>query len=661
MASAVYSEPPASRLSIALEGEASVSPFPSPSSSFLPPPTPGAHEFAVKPAPAARNSRKLSTTAHITTTPAVTTPTVNGDAAAATPTAPHAGPEPSSQRLSTSGVQAPALAVNGLPQLPVASPSPLLSPSPSANGASTISTTKQSPGLDAGIPPSSPSMLSPTTPTPYTMQHQTGSSSSTLEPPRSPGAEGSTSSSTTPTIQTLALPPEDAPIPDTADPLIPHTTIPTTPTTATTKSRPRQEDEYPAKIIIPSNLDAGLMSLNGASSPSSPAFSTFSNTSRSRPLSTSFASPADPASSTSASSPSLFSNRPAPPSPALSRRVSGVPSLSSASTRSKPSRPPSQVVSRANSLRKSTSGAGAASPMMHPHRLSQSFAPPSPLPSPASPAFALSVSGPPPGDAHAQPAASTSASAAHVLAPTAPAAARSACIRVRDFGFPASDERHRGLGPDVPRANTVARLNRRLGAPRAHSVGGSSAASSDDGREDDGEDEDGEWGDADGGWGSSSVFGTLRWAYPGTAGAGGAGAGAEGSGFPSQGDLDQNFRAEEEWDDEGGGGGVLADEQEDEDEDTLYPGLYRALYAFEPEGTAEMRLVEDQVVRVVGRGGGVGWAVVVDESADADVEGEVRHALVPESYLEPVRLDWEDEEAAATVGAGANAMEVTTV
>jgi hypothetical protein len=96
-------------------------------------------------------------------------------------------------------------------------------------------------------------------------------------------------------------------------------------------------------------------------------------------------------------------------------------------------------------------------------------------------------------------------------------------------------------------------------------------------------------------------------------------------------------------------------EEEGEPQEPLYPGLYRALYAFEPEGTAEMKLVEDQIVRVVGRGGGVGWAVVIDEcrSDEEEKEGEggggggggrVKHALVPEGYLEVVRLDWGDEE-----------------
>lgn len=120
---------------------------------------------------------------------------------------------------------------------------------------------------------------------------------------------------------------------------------------------------------------------------------------------------------------------------------------------------------------------------------------------------------------------------------------------------------------------------------------------------------------------------------------------------PTQIDLERNFAGE---DDEEDDEGDYHDAQEYEDEgyeegeypegeeEPLYPGLYRAVYAFEPEGTAEMRLVEDQIVKVVGRGGGVGWAVVVCED-DTEVgeggEKKVKHALVPESYLEPVQFD----------------------
>ena len=49
-----------------------------------------------------------------------------------------------------------------------------------------------------------------------------------------------------------------------------------------------------------------------------------------------------------------------------------------------------------------------------------------------------------------------------------------------------------------------------------------------------------------------------------------------------------------------------------------------------------MALEEDQLVKIIGKGGGVGWAIAIVEGADAD-EREGGHALVPESYLEFVR------------------------
>ena len=66
-------------------------------------------------------------------------------------------------------------------------------------------------------------------------------------------------------------------------------------------------------------------------------------------------------------------------------------------------------------------------------------------------------------------------------------------------------------------------------------------------------------------------------------------------------------------------------------DEPLIPGTYRALYPFEPEGTAEMALEEEQIIHVVGRGGGVGWAIVEKEGGG--------HALVPESYIELVKAD----------------------
>jgi hypothetical protein len=193
-----------------------------------------------------------------------------------------------------------------------------------------------------------------------------------------------------------------------------------------------------------------------------------------------------------------------------------------------------------------------------------------------------------------------------------------------------------GLGTDVPRANRVARLNRALrGSRNRNSV--SSFESSD---EEETEEED------EGGWmGFKSGMERFSMSMGGAGLGGGYNAGgSNGTGeFPSQMDLARNFLGDE--DDEDGDDEFFDPEGEgdemdgEEEEEPLYPGLYRALYAFEPEGTAEMALEEDQIVRVVGRGGGVGWAVVVDER-----EGMAdKHALVPESYLEVIQFDLEEE------------------
>ncbi|KAG6893012.1 hypothetical protein C0992_011579 [Termitomyces sp. T32_za158] len=118
-------------------------------------------------------------------------------------------------------------------------------------------------------------------------------------------------------------------------------------------------------------------------------------------------------------------------------------------------------------------------------------------------------------------------------------------IQVRDFAFDKTDERFRGAGALVPKANHLGLLVRRL-------VGAGTSDEEDEEVDDDGDD--------------------------------------------------------------------------DEDGGELSPGLYRAVCAFEAEGAGEMGLTEGQIVRVVGRGVGVGWAVAVGESGGL--------ALVPESYLE---------------------------
>ncbi|KAJ3756614.1 hypothetical protein EV360DRAFT_84792 [Lentinula raphanica] len=107
-----------------------------------------------------------------------------------------------------------------------------------------------------------------------------------------------------------------------------------------------------------------------------------------------------------------------------------------------------------------------------------------------------------------------------------------------------------------------------------------------------------------------------------------------------------------------GEGYVYEDDSLDSiEEGELVPGQYRALYSFEPEGPSEMKLVEGEVVKVIGRGGGGGWVVVVDkyaegssgsENAETGGAGEAdsnnttathKYALVPESYLELIQAD----------------------
>ncbi|KAH9012238.1 hypothetical protein EDB83DRAFT_2446300 [Lactarius deliciosus] len=179
----------------------------------------------------------------------------------------------------------------------------------------------------------------------------------------------------------------------------------------------------------------------------------------------------------------------------------------------------------------------------------------------------------------------------------------------------------------------------------------SSASSSNDDRDDPSSSSSGGSSYGFAGWG----LGRLSW-FGVRSGAADGGGSSSGGGGPSQGDFERNFEEavspsyeiddpydslddDDDFDDYEDGDGC-ADDQAGEGADVqrpLLPGLYRALYAFEPEGTAEMALEEDQIVRVVGRGGGVGWAIVARG-------GDEGHALVPEGYLELVSLDQEQED-----------------
>ncbi|KAG6839370.1 hypothetical protein C0991_003223, partial [Blastosporella zonata] len=306
-------------------------------------------------------------------------------------------------------------------------------------------------------------------------------------------------------------------------------------------------------------------------------------------------------------------NRPAPPSPAVSRRVS---SMSTASTRSRtPSA--STSVSRASSVRRS-SGRGSTSSTV------------------------------------ATTTTTTTTTPLPTIAPTLTPAPPTPkiLIHIRDYAFPPSDDRFHGKGALVPRANHLAVLHQKLAGLPDDDDDEDPAGDGDDG------DVNAAWDLLRRGWGGAGVGFGFAVGFGAASGAGAAG--INGNGWrhggtgPSQAEMDLNFSGDtEESDIED----TDADEGEEDEEEPLYPGLYRAMYAFEPEGTAEMALAEDQVVRVVGRGGGVGWAVVlieddgpVEEGAGGRDTGEgerKKHALVPESYLEPLRLDFEDEEASS--------------
>ena len=195
-------------------------------------------------------------------------------------------------------------------------------------------------------------------------------------------------------------------------------------------------------------------------------------------------------------------------------------------------------------------------------------------------------------------------------------------VKIRDFAFPTTDARFSGRGPDVPRANR-------------HSITGSDASSDDDSDSD---------GRRDSGWGGFSWTGfanRLSWSSFGS----GRHQSSEGAELPSKTDFARNFDVSSPTEEKGAFSYDGTDEGEDDDGDydggeedeedggPLVPGRYRAMYAFEPEGTAEMALEEDQVVSVICRGGGVGWAVIEKEDGG--------HALVPESYLELVEASRE--------------------
>ncbi|KAL4067197.1 hypothetical protein V8B97DRAFT_978821 [Scleroderma yunnanense] len=305
---------------------------------------------------------------------------------------------------------------------------------------------------------------------------------------------------------------------------------------------------------------------------------------------------------------SLTSSRPAPPSPAISRRASDQSRCSSSAR----SRPPSGTSGAASRPSSGVIGTG-------------SLAPAGALSRTPSVRRSKDILGMP-----------VVAESKEVVEPPT-----EVLIRIRDYAFPSSDPRFAGDGPYAPRPNRPNVLARKL-RQRTDSSTPSTASSTTSSEDND----QAGWEDEPSGWGG------FRWSL-------GRGWGMPmktmGNSMPSQSESNRNFTDDPE---------VYVDEDEgEEDEESEYvdaeedlserdddgeaeldnillPGIYRAMYPFEPEGTAEMKLEEEQMVRVIGRGGGVGWAVVVKEG----LRDNGVHALVPESYLELVKLD-SDEDA----------------
>ncbi|KAJ7500023.1 hypothetical protein FB451DRAFT_1549473 [Mycena latifolia] len=449
-------------LSLSIDTPPSASPFPSPSSSFLPPPVPGAHEFAMKPVPAAARRR-------VESEEDPRTPLQNGNGRALqSPATPRAG-----SAMST-----------GLPVSPAAT---------------------------------TPTVITPTA---------ASSASSYSSPPTS------TSTSSTPASASLtstAAPPSSTP-----------------PAPATPSAK---RVSFPPSASVP---------------PSSSASTTSTPTSSSFPLSAS-----------SAASDVPSSTRPAPPSPALSRRTSAVPggltrTPSSASSRG----------SHSQSRRTSRVLAGAR------HRLSMST-------TAADVADALSSTSEVTSTSESAPTASS--------LPDPP-------ISVRDFAFAPSDARHVGLGPDVPPACDPRRLAQKL-------LGHALPDADEREYEPEWEDDDGPasyWGG--GGEGSSGQGGFLLGRGRMTVPASYAGEGGEGDGVGPA-DFARNFVEPEDglYYEEAYLGEMEGTYKEEDDpegaEQEMEPGLYRAAFRFEALDGAEMDLVEGQLLCVVS-GGASGWAVV---------------------------------------------------
>ncbi|KAJ7024912.1 hypothetical protein C8F04DRAFT_1191959 [Mycena alexandri] len=269
----------------------------------------------------------------------------------------------------------------------------------------------------------------------------------------------------------------------------------------------------------------------------------------------------------------------------------------------------------------------------------------------------------------AVPSSGVDAAAASTSTNTGTGTSKRAPITIRDFAFAPADVRHAGLGPDVPPPCDPARLARRLrGDVRMSDYG---APDDEDGDDDD---------DGLNGWGGGGfTFGKGRMSFGGSSLGGGSG---DGDGV-SAADFARNFGDgefgdDDDSDDDDDGGLLYTDRPGDEDEDELYyaesyadvaPGLYRAQFAFAAIDRAEMDLVEGQLIYVLGSGGdgtdgtegedgganaGAGWAVARDREPPLVMkEADVLEVNAMVGARTDAGRVWEELWAAAAEAAGA--------
>lgn len=183
-------------------------------------------------------------------------------------------------------------------------------------------------------------------------------------------------------------------------------------------------------------------------------------------------------------------------------------------------------------------------------------------------------------------------------------------IKIRDYGFPSTDERFFGRGQPAPQKKWLM-SNFTLGRRPSGTASGEGSPRSPDPSEDDRK----TWGFGLFGW---RGFGRKRSMSSESASTSGS--------HPINDEPEDTDDVVEE--------DYFSDEQEDmEGEEPS--GTYRVAFSFVSEGANEMTVDEGDVIQVVGRGGGQGWVI-------ASVGG--RSGLVPEGYLVKIGEREEDIE-----------------